>query len=193
MPCVIIVLYSSVSQSCSCLCLPAAGVEHLLRNVKDATISTLASDVSAKLQALKGLKARLADVQEYLVAVLEGRLPINNDIMTYLQVRTTSHCSSNSVECRRKMAARRAHGVGFAFGYACVGCVVCSGVDWWRWQVAVTGGCGLMQQVGGIFELGYGRIIMLGCCCISQPAGHLQPAAQHECRGPVHQPGSQGQ
>lgn len=41
----------------------AAGVEHLLRNVKDATISTLASDVSAKLQALKGLKTRLSDVQ----------------------------------------------------------------------------------------------------------------------------------
>ncbi|WIA38270.1 hypothetical protein OEZ86_001610 [Tetradesmus obliquus] len=61
------------------------GVEHLLRNVKDATISTLASDVSAKLQALKGLKGRLGDVQEYLGAVLEGRLPVNNDIMTYLQ------------------------------------------------------------------------------------------------------------
>jgi hypothetical protein len=72
------------------LYLPAAGVEHLLRNVKDATISTLASDVSAKLQALKGLKARLADVQEYLAAVLDGRLPINNDIMTYLQVRTNT-------------------------------------------------------------------------------------------------------
>eukprot|EP00878_Enallax_costatus_P018223 GHUV01019176.1.p1 GENE.GHUV01019176.1~~GHUV01019176.1.p1 ORF type:complete len:219 (+),score=79.96 GHUV01019176.1:857-1513(+) len=61
------------------------GVEHLLRNVKDATISTLASDVSAKLQALKGLRSRLADVQEYLAAVLDGRLPVNNDIMTYLQ------------------------------------------------------------------------------------------------------------
>jgi hypothetical protein len=45
---------------CVCIC---AGVEHLLRNVKDATISTLASDVSAKLQALKGLKTRLSDVQ----------------------------------------------------------------------------------------------------------------------------------
>jgi 26S proteasome regulatory subunit N8 len=68
--------------------LSTAGVEHLLRNVKDATISTLASDVSAKLQALKGLKGRLADVQEYLGAVLEGKLPVNNDIMTYLQVIT---------------------------------------------------------------------------------------------------------
>jgi hypothetical protein len=48
---------------CPASILVPAGVEHLLRNVKDATISTLASDVSAKLQALKGLKSRLADVQ----------------------------------------------------------------------------------------------------------------------------------
>lgn len=72
---------------------PCTGVEHLLRNVKDATISTLASDVSAKLQALKGLRSRLADVQEYLVAVLDGRLPVNNDIMTYLQVGKQGSCA----------------------------------------------------------------------------------------------------
>ena len=63
-----------------------AGVEHLLRNVKDATISTLATDVSAKLQALKGLKSRLGEIQGYLDAVIAGELPINNDIMTHLQV-----------------------------------------------------------------------------------------------------------
>lgn len=50
-----------------------AGVEHLLRNVKDATISTLASDVSAKLQALKGLKTRLSDVQVRTRAVCSTR------------------------------------------------------------------------------------------------------------------------
>lgn len=62
-------------------------MEHLLRNVKDATISTLATDVSAKLQALKGLRSRLSDIQEYMEYVLAGKLPVNNDIMTYLQVR----------------------------------------------------------------------------------------------------------
>jgi hypothetical protein len=35
------------------------GVEHLLRDVKDATVSTLSTDVASKLQALKGLKGRL--------------------------------------------------------------------------------------------------------------------------------------
>mmetsp|Transcript_7216 Transcript_7216/g.15753 ORF Transcript_7216/g.15753 Transcript_7216/m.15753 type:complete len:329 (-) Transcript_7216:2715-3701(-) len=61
------------------------GVEHLLRDVKDATISTLSTDVAAKLQALKGLKGRLQEIQEYMELVLAGKLPINHDIMTYLQ------------------------------------------------------------------------------------------------------------
>lgn len=64
-----------------------AGVEHLLRNVKDATISNLSTDVTAKLQALKGLKSRLLEIQEYLGLVLDGKLPINHDILNYLQVR----------------------------------------------------------------------------------------------------------
>mmetsp|Transcript_20153 Transcript_20153/g.56120 ORF Transcript_20153/g.56120 Transcript_20153/m.56120 type:complete len:331 (+) Transcript_20153:84-1076(+) len=61
------------------------GVEHLLRDVKDATISTLATDVGAKLEALKGLTSRLQEMQQYMQLVLDGRLPINHDIMTYFQ------------------------------------------------------------------------------------------------------------
>ena len=75
---------------CGSECTPSAlvaGVEHLLRNVKDATISTLSTDVSAKLQALKGLKSRLLEIQEYLGLVMEGKLPVNHDILNYLQVR----------------------------------------------------------------------------------------------------------
>jgi hypothetical protein len=50
--------------------------------VKDATISTLASDVSAKLQALKGLKSRLADVQVCQTAgiVLVSHADISFDV-----------------------------------------------------------------------------------------------------------------
>jgi 26S proteasome regulatory subunit N8 len=61
-------------------------VEHLLRDVKDATISTLATDVSAKLQALRGLQSRLVEIKEYMELVLAGQLPMNHDIMFYLQV-----------------------------------------------------------------------------------------------------------
>ncbi|EHA8586706.1 hypothetical protein COCNU_scaffold000755G000030 [Cocos nucifera] len=37
-------------------------VEHLLRDVKDTTISTLVTEVTSKLAALKGLDARLRRV-----------------------------------------------------------------------------------------------------------------------------------
>lgn len=61
------------------------GVEHLLRDVKDATISTLATEVSSKMAALKGLKSRLEEIQQYMDAVQAGRLPVNHDIVYQLQ------------------------------------------------------------------------------------------------------------
>ena len=61
------------------------GVEHLLRDVKDATISTLATEVSSKMVALKGLKSRLEEIHQYLEHVEAGRLPINHDIVYQLQ------------------------------------------------------------------------------------------------------------
>ena len=62
------------------------GVEHLLRDVKDTTISTLANQVSQKLGSLKGLAARLNEVDAYLQNVLSGRLPVNHRIIYQLQV-----------------------------------------------------------------------------------------------------------
>ena len=47
-------------------------MEHLLRDVKDATISTLAGDVAGKLLALRGLASRLSEIQEYLVSRVWG-------------------------------------------------------------------------------------------------------------------------
>eukprot|EP00850_Spirogloea_muscicola_P005952 SM000028S10046 [mRNA] locus=s28:73567:76368:- [translate_table: standard] len=61
------------------------GVEHLLRDVKDSTISTLASEVSAKMNALKGLESRLKEIQAYLNLVVDGKLPVNHEIMYHLQ------------------------------------------------------------------------------------------------------------
>ena len=64
-----------------------AGVEHLLRDVKDSTISTLATEVGRMVTGLKGLKARLLEVEQYLQLVLAGKLPVNHDIMYQLQAR----------------------------------------------------------------------------------------------------------
>jgi len=61
------------------------GVEHLLRDVKDMTISTLANQVTQKLGALKGLASRLKEVDAYLQNVLSGRLPVNHQIIYGLQ------------------------------------------------------------------------------------------------------------
>ncbi|CAD7702890.1 unnamed protein product [Ostreobium quekettii] len=61
------------------------GVEHLLRDVKDATISTLATDVSAKVQGLRGLFSRLQEIRQYLEYTLAGKMPVNHEIMKQLQ------------------------------------------------------------------------------------------------------------
>ncbi|EKX44976.1 26S proteasome regulatory complex, subunit RPN8/PSMD7 [Guillardia theta CCMP2712] len=59
------------------------GVEHLLRDIKDASVSTLAERVHSKLNSLKGLKARLEDIHAYLKLVADGSMPVNHEI-TYL-------------------------------------------------------------------------------------------------------------
>jgi hypothetical protein len=41
------------------------GVEHLLRDIKDQTVSTLAERVSTKLNSLRGLKSRLDEIYQY--------------------------------------------------------------------------------------------------------------------------------
>ncbi|CAD7705460.1 unnamed protein product [Ostreobium quekettii] len=61
------------------------GVEHLLRDVKDATISTLATDVSAKVQGVRGLSSRLQEIRQYLEYTLDGKMPVNHEIMKQLQ------------------------------------------------------------------------------------------------------------
>lgn len=61
------------------------GVEHLLRDVKDSTVSDLHSSVSARMHALKALRAKLGDVHHYLTDVHAGKLPINHPILYNLQ------------------------------------------------------------------------------------------------------------
>jgi len=61
------------------------GVEHLLRDVKDAAVSSLSSQVEEMVTGLKGLRIRLLEVQEYLDGVVGGRLPVNNEIVKNLQ------------------------------------------------------------------------------------------------------------
>jgi len=43
--------------------------------------------VTAKLTALKGLDARLREIRSYLDLVVDGKLPLNHEILYHLQVR----------------------------------------------------------------------------------------------------------
>jgi 26S proteasome regulatory subunit N8 len=61
------------------------GVEHLLRDIHDPSVSTMGSNVNAKLLALKSLVEHLKEVQAYLYNLCEGKLPINQKIVGQLQ------------------------------------------------------------------------------------------------------------
>lgn len=54
-------------------------------SLKHATSRSFAHVVVPGPQALKGLHSRLREIQAYLELVVAGKLPINHDIMTFLQ------------------------------------------------------------------------------------------------------------
>lgn len=61
------------------------GVEHLLRDIRDAAEGTLSTRITSQLQSLQGLHLRLRDIGQYLQKVLKGELPANHAIMGNLQ------------------------------------------------------------------------------------------------------------
>merc|ERR1712226_219597 len=60
-------------------------VEHLLRDIKDTTVGTLSQRITNQLMGLKGLNIKLNEMKGYLTQVIEGRLPMNHQIMYHLQ------------------------------------------------------------------------------------------------------------
>lgn len=61
------------------------GVEHLLRDINDPTISTVASLIKAKMAGLDTLTDKLVEMKDYLEAVLQGKLKINQEIVANMQ------------------------------------------------------------------------------------------------------------
>ncbi|XP_022198165.1 26S proteasome non-ATPase regulatory subunit 7 [Nilaparvata lugens] len=61
------------------------GVEHLLRDIKDTTVGSLSQRVTNQLMGLKGLHLQLQDMRDYLNQVVEGKLPMNHQIVYQLQ------------------------------------------------------------------------------------------------------------
>lgn len=73
------------------------GVEQLLRDIKDVTVSTLTTDVNfqyliliekvnQKLTSLKGLVNKMTKISEYLGDVMSGKKKANLQIIYNLQV-----------------------------------------------------------------------------------------------------------
>eukprot|EP00762_Andalucia_godoyi_P008071 ANDGO_02207.mRNA.1 26S proteasome non-ATPase regulatory subunit 7 homolog B len=61
------------------------GVEHLLRDVKDTTVSSLSTQVTERMSSLAQLEVRLKDIRTYLDRVLSEELPVNHAILYKLQ------------------------------------------------------------------------------------------------------------
>jgi len=61
------------------------GVEHLLRDIKDTTISTLTQDVESKVSSLRSLLSHIEQMAAYLRKVNTGELPINHTIVYQMQ------------------------------------------------------------------------------------------------------------
>ncbi|CAG7848677.1 26S proteasome non-ATPase regulatory subunit 7 AltName: Full=26S proteasome regulatory subunit RPN8; AltName: Full=26S proteasome regulatory subunit S12; AltName: Full=Mov34 protein; AltName: Full=Proteasome subunit p40 [Serendipita indica DSM 11827] len=61
------------------------GVEHLLRDIKDSTTTTLATRVTQQADSLRALQSRIRDLRDYLLQVAQGKLPVNHQITYLLQ------------------------------------------------------------------------------------------------------------
>ena len=63
----------------------AVGVEHLVRDINDPSTSTLALQIKQKIAGLNGLATKLGEIREYLDLTIQGKLPMNNQIIYNLQ------------------------------------------------------------------------------------------------------------
>lgn len=61
------------------------GVEHLLRDINDPTVSTVANLIKAKVSGLSALTEKLVEMKDYLNAVVEGKMKVNQDIIANMQ------------------------------------------------------------------------------------------------------------
>ncbi|BFZ61105.1 proteasome regulatory particle subunit [Saitoella coloradoensis] len=61
------------------------GVEHLLRDIKDNAVGSLATRITQQLHSLQGLQSRLEEIATYLQKVVNGELPVNHAILGSLQ------------------------------------------------------------------------------------------------------------
>jgi 26S proteasome regulatory subunit N8 len=72
---------------CACVLVLFLKYLILLEEVRDRILNFLwLVQVTGKLTALKGLDARLKEIHSYLDLVIDGKIPLNHEILYHLQV-----------------------------------------------------------------------------------------------------------
>jgi 26S proteasome regulatory subunit N8 len=79
------------------------GVEHLLRDINDPTISTVASLIKGKMSGLSTLAEKLVECKEYLEACARGSQKVNPEIVANLQTIINLLPNLNTEEMVRSM------------------------------------------------------------------------------------------
>lgn len=82
------------------------GVEHLLRDINDPTVSTVANLVKAKLSGLSTLTEKLVEMKDYLTAVSEGKIKPNSEIIANMQAIVNLLPNLNVEELVRSMLVK---------------------------------------------------------------------------------------
>jgi len=82
------------------------GVEHLLRDINDPTVSTVANLVKSKLTGLSTLTEKLVEMKDYLEAVSEGRMKANSEIIANMQAIVNLLPNLNVEELVRSMLVK---------------------------------------------------------------------------------------
>lgn len=80
------------------------GVEHLLRNIRDTTMSTVTDQVQAKLSSLLSMKKRMEEMCSYLDNVVAGKIPPNHTIIYNIQDILNLSPDLSSVKLLRSLA-----------------------------------------------------------------------------------------
>ena len=55
------------------------------RDIKDTTVGTLSQRITSQLLGLKGLYSQIQEIHSYLEKVVDGKLPMNHQIIYHLQ------------------------------------------------------------------------------------------------------------
>lgn len=128
---------------------------------------TLPTNPLSSLQALKGLHSRLREIQGYLDLVVAGKLPLNHDIMTYLQDIVNLLPNMSVEELSRSLAG----GWGARQGCGRVGCKWRRGAGWrrgqgWGWRGSGFGGEWVTRESGRVRKGGLVRPEASGVCAL---------------------------